>query len=227
MKKRKNKGFTFTEIMVVVGLIGLISTGIYQFYSHGVKSFSSTTTKKDVLADVRGALLWFEKDVKEALVSPAMPLIEFTPTKVTMRKYPKGPTKFDSSGSIITENVTYEFTDDGDKITLKRNGSEGVKILCQTFWSAGSNKQKVGIASKTNDGKTISGFRGYDTGYDPFVVDSPSVSNSQKESHRNAHTIYDKSNTASIELSMVVKKDNNKESVFRTRVFPRTFSFGK
>ncbi len=224
---RRRRGYTLVELILAAALLAMVIGVIWRIYVTGWWFFESQKKKAEILHDVRRVLLFFDRDLREALVGVTGHSFQISSDRIIFER-PTAAYEGEAGGVAAFETVTYTLTRSGETIKLVREPavfqSTGETVLMQTKKSkAGDGVITVGLISsgEVDDLTVRTEFRGYDDGYDPFVADS-FPSNSEKESYRQSHVTYTSSQVYFVESRMVVRDKNQKISLFTTRICPRT-----
>jgi len=64
--KNRNKGFTFVEIMVTMGIASIVLAGIYAAYSAQVRSHSTQQAVLDIQQNLRSATYYLQRSIRMA-----------------------------------------------------------------------------------------------------------------------------------------------------------------
>jgi prepilin-type N-terminal cleavage/methylation domain-containing protein len=66
MSLKNHRGVTLVELMIVVAVLGVVSTGVYSILSKGMQLWQMSKTRAEVEAEVRTVLDILGKDLREA-----------------------------------------------------------------------------------------------------------------------------------------------------------------
>ena len=64
---RNERGFTLVEIMVAMTIFAFVVTGILLLYVNGYRSYAGTSRKIEVQENLRYALSWMARDIRQAV----------------------------------------------------------------------------------------------------------------------------------------------------------------
>lgn len=63
---RNERGFTLVEIMVAMTIFAFVLTGILLLYANGYRSYAGTSRRIEVQENLRYALSWMARDIRQA-----------------------------------------------------------------------------------------------------------------------------------------------------------------
>jgi MSHA biogenesis protein MshO len=83
--RRKQKGFTLLELVVVMIILGILATSVSAFLRYGVESYTNATDREEIISSARFAIERLNREVRNALPNSLRTLganaqcLEFTP----------------------------------------------------------------------------------------------------------------------------------------------------
>ena len=142
---QRGAAFSLIEIMVAVGLLGVIIVGLLAMFYQTQRAFRSGLTQVDILESGRAAMELITRDLQEAVASMDVPNTNFQRTNLVSQAILVPPIGLDMSNIIQNVSFLRRFNDDWIGETYRvSNAVAGVGTLYRMVvttnrnWMAGS-----------------------------------------------------------------------------------------
>jgi type IV pilus assembly protein PilW len=142
VERFKERGFTLTELLVVLALVGIVMAGIYSTYASQQKSYVTQDQVAAMQQNLRAAMYYMGREIRMAgcdptgdanarIVNAGSATINFT-LDITDNAGTGDP---DGDTSDANENITYRLYDpDGDGVTdLGRDTGGGNQLVAENI----------------------------------------------------------------------------------------------
>lgn len=131
---RKQAGFTLIELVMVIVLLGIVSTGVTAFLKIGTQTFINVSSRDELLSSARFSVERLNREIRDAVPSSiriaengagTIECIEFTPI-VASTTYTDIPVAPESASNTVT--VIRFFDDDGSEYACDTNCIDTVLV---------------------------------------------------------------------------------------------------